>query len=124
LTLGLPDGEALRGGRLGPWLWASGLSLSTLSFAVVVYAASEEPFFSIQWLDVIVIFGLGGVVFASFLIWIASCAYAYLRTPRKAPVVSLLLCACIVCTGLNLFYLGESAYRYVQDLRDALARFG
>ena len=106
----MPDAAA-PSPRRWQWLGASGVTLSALSFAIVFYTASEEPFVALRWSELSLIFGLGAPVFALFVVWAAACVRSFRHAGRMAP-----LCASVLWAAINLLYLGESIYSYAEDL--------
>ena len=104
-----------RGERSRFRLLTSGFVLSALSFATVLYTAGAEPFLVFRWFDLVLNVGLGTLLFALFAIWAARCV-RHLRTPHPSAGRTLLACACVLWTAVNLFYLGTTVYGYGQDM--------
>ncbi len=102
------------------WLAASGVALSALSFQLVLYTASEEPFSIFRWSDLTLIVGLGALVCVLFAVWAIACVRRFQRAARRRPRATVWVCATVLWTAINLFYLGDSMYAYVEDLRNPL----
>jgi len=101
-------------------LAACGLALSTLSFALVLYSASEEPFTAFRWSDFALNVVCAGAVFVLFASWAVACVQ-YLRSAlHRSAFAKVLTCAAVLWTAINLLYLGQSIYGYVEDLRNPL----
>lgn len=96
-------------------LVSSGLVLSALSFALVLYAAGEEPFFVFRWCDLALNVLAGAVVFVLFATWAVLCVRKF-RAPPVSTRRTLFACACVLWTAINLFYLGGMIYGYGQDM--------
>lgn len=94
----------------------SGLALSAVSFTILVYMASEEPFFAFRSSDCLLIVGGGSVVCALFVVWAGACVRHLRRSARPRGIIALYSTACVLWTVLNLFYVGSMIYGYRQDL--------
>jgi hypothetical protein len=103
-------------------LGASGFALSSASFLVVLFTASEEPFFVFRWSELVLVVGLGGGVLVLFVLWALACVREFRHSPRRSALGTVLVSACLLWTALNLFYLGESVYGYGQDMTDPRLR--
>ena len=90
--------------------------MSLLSFVLLLFTASEEPFFVFRWSELGLVVGVGGVVFVLFGIWAVACVREFRRSPRRSALGKGLVSACVLWAALNLFYLGSSVYGYGQDL--------
>jgi len=110
------------GQRTKRWLAVTGAVLSAVSFALVFYAAGEEPFVFFRWSELALNVGLCGVVFALFASWGVACVRNFQRTPSRTVLGTVLLCASVSWTALNLFYLGSSVYGYAQDMTNPSLR--
>ena len=110
------------GKRSKYWLNACGVVLSALSFVVVQYTASEEPFFVFHWPDLLLIGGLGGLVFVLLASWAVASVRYLRRPPRRGWFGTALVSACLLWTGMNLLYLGYSINAYRADLNDPRSR--
>lgn len=104
-----------RGAALKYRLALSGLALSALSFALVFYSACEEPYPVFRWSDFALNVVLGTVLCALFAAWVVACVRRLRRAPRRA-LGKWLASACVLWTGINLFYLATMVYGYAQDL--------
>jgi len=97
---------------------ASGALLSALSLALVLYSGSAEPFIVFRWYELVLIGGIGTIVVLLFAGWAVALVRGFIRAPRRSPRTTVLACASILWTGINLFYLGDSIRGYAQDLRN------
>jgi uncharacterized membrane protein YbhN (UPF0104 family) len=100
-------------------LLGSGLLLSIVSFAIVLYTGSAEPFIVFSWPDLVLLgaVGLVGVTLCvGFTIWAVACVRHARRVPRARSSRRLLSMACVLWTAINLFYLGTMVYGCAQDL--------
>ncbi|HET7538452.1 MAG TPA: hypothetical protein VFK05_01225 [Polyangiaceae bacterium] len=96
-------------------LVATGLVLSALSYALVLYTAGKEPYFAFRCCDLVLNVVLGAVLCAAFAAWAIACIRR-LRARHGSAVRTLLLCACVLWTAINLLYLGNMIYGYGQDM--------
>ena len=103
-------------------LAVSGAVLSALSFLVVFYSAAEEPFLAFRWCDFALNVGLGMVIFVAFASWGVACVRHFRRLAGRSWLAKLLVCACVLWTALNLFYLGTSVWGYAQDMSNPRLR--
>ena len=105
--------------KLGRYrLISSGLLLSALSFTILFYMASEEPFLAFRLSDCLVICGVGGLVCVMFVVWAVACVRHLRRTRRPRGVIALYATACVLWTVINLFYLGSMISGYREDLNN------
>lgn len=110
------EGESRKLGRYR--LIPSGLVLSALSFTILVYMASEEPFLAFRPSDCLLICGVGGLVCVLFVVWAVACVRHLRRTPRPRGIIALYATACVLWTVINLFYLGTMISGYRDDLNN------
>jgi len=97
---------------------ASGALLSALSLALVLYSGSAEPFIVFRWYEFVLIGGIGTIVVLLFAGWAVALVHGFISAPRRSALTTVLACASILWTGINLFYLGDSIRGYAQDLRN------
>jgi hypothetical protein len=119
LTGAVAGAGAERDARSPVQLLASGLVLSALSFALVLYTAAEEPYVWFRWCDLVLNVVLGALLMAAFATWAILCVRR-LRAQRSSVGRTLLAGACVLWTAINLLYLGEMIYGYGQDMRNPL----
>lgn len=100
------------------WPAVSGVVLSALSFALVLYTAGAEPYIDFRWSDLALNVGLGTILFASFAVWGVACTRNFQRAPRRSSLLKVLLCASLLWAAINLFYLGNTIYGYAEDMRN------
>jgi len=113
---------AARGKRSNLGLAVAGAVLSAVSCALVFYTAGAEPYIFFRWSDFVLNVALGAVVFVLFVTWGISCVRTVWRTPRRGALAATLVCASVLWTAINLFYLSGVVYGYTQDLRNPRLR--
>lgn len=112
----LSDPAKARSTPPSPWLAVSGVALSALSLVILIYTSSEEPFHVFRWSDLFLVAVLGGIVFALFVSFAVAAVRGYRRSPHPGALAKLFVCASVLWTAINLFYLGFFIYGYFQDL--------
>jgi hypothetical protein len=60
--------------------------------------------------------------FLAFASWGVACVRHVRRSARRGWLAKLLVCACLLWTALNLFYLGSTVYGYEQDMTNPRLR--
>jgi len=115
----LSDADASKRSILG--LTLSGAVLSAVSFVLVFYSAGAEPFISFRWSEFALNVGLGMVIFLLFASWGVACVRSFRAAPRRS-LGTVLLCASVLWTAINLFYLGSAVYGYEQDMTNPRLR--
>lgn len=103
-------------------LVVSGVVLSAGSCALVLYTGGAEPFIVFHWSDLALNVGLGTVAFALFTSWAVACVRNYRRAPRRRALATGLLCASVLWSAINLFYLGATIYGYAVDMNNPRLR--
>lgn len=92
----------------------SGIALNVCSLVLVLYAASEEPFFIFSWVDVIAFFALAPALMVALFVWsIVSVATLAFTIKRWALLPALPI---VLWETLNLLFLGLSVYGYWADM--------
>lgn len=100
----------------------SGFVLSVLSFLLVFYTAGEEPYLVFRWPDCALNVGVGAILFVAFAAWGFACVRHFQRLPRRSWLAKALVCACLLWSAINLFYLGNVIYGYRQDMTNPILR--
>lgn len=91
----------------------SGVTLNVCSFLLVLYAATEEPFFIFSGFDLIFFFALGPALIAGIGAWSFSCVTTLASKGRRWLV---LIVPIVLWEALNLIYLAFSVYGYWTDM--------
>lgn len=100
--------------QTGVGIVLSGIALNVCSLMLVLYAASEEPFFIFSWVDVIGFFALAPALMVALFVWsIVSVATLAFTLKRWAV---LLAPPIVLWETLNLLFLGFSVYGYWADM--------
>jgi hypothetical protein len=100
----------------------SGVVLSAFSFALFVYTAGAEPYIYFRWSDLALNCGLGAILFVLFVAWAVACVRSFQRSASRGSLAKALLCASLLWTAINLFYLGNVISGYPQDMNNPRLR--